>query len=366
VSSNAPHARRPPERAPSEKPRASARRGRAEESSEASPGRRAARAGAKGDPALLKELHREHAPFLWGLSYRLTGSAADADDLVQETFVRALERPPPDTTEPMRPWLARVALNLGRDLLRRRRRRRYVGPWLPSPIETGEDATLAGYEPVLAGERTTEGRYDLVESVSMAFLLALEVLTPKQRAVLLLRDVFDYSVAETASALDVSESDVKVTLHRARRALEAYDRERCIPTNELRARSRAALESLVGALATGDMRSAEKLLADSATALTDGGGEFFAARKPIVGRERVLRFYRNIGKARLPHSTFEIRTINGLPALVGIFSDRARGQPPRLVQQLVLDKEGRVRSLLSFVATAKLTAIRFPGARALR
>src|SRR6185295_12271247 len=74
--------------------------------------------------------------FLWGLCYRLTGSAADADDLVQETFVRAMERPPPRTDEPARPWLVRVATNLGRDLLRRRKRRGYVGPWLPSPIET--------------------------------------------------------------------------------------------------------------------------------------------------------------------------------------------------------------------------------------
>src|SRR5262245_56378130 len=86
-----------------------------------------------------------HRAFLWGLCYRLTGSAADAEDLVQETFVRALARPPARRDLPWRPWLVQVALNLGRDLLRRRRRRRYEGPWLPSPIET-EDLPPA-FEP---------------------------------------------------------------------------------------------------------------------------------------------------------------------------------------------------------------------------
>src|SRR5438128_12126286 len=81
-------------------------------------------------------LYEEHRRFLWGLCYRMTGSAADAEDVVQDTFVRAIEHPPGRTNEPLRPWLVKVALNLARDLLRRRRRREYVGPWLPSPIET--------------------------------------------------------------------------------------------------------------------------------------------------------------------------------------------------------------------------------------
>jgi RNA polymerase sigma-70 factor (ECF subfamily) len=155
---------------------------------------------------------QEHRGLLWHLCYRMTGIAADADDLVQETFLRAIERPPPRTDMALRPWLVRVALNLARDLLRRRRRRReYTGPWLPSPIETGEpgadaadDRVLPAFEPSLPGLGSTEGRYDLVESVTFAFLLALEALTPQQRAVLLLRDVFDYSVRETAEALAVS------------------------------------------------------------------------------------------------------------------------------------------------------------------
>ena len=167
---------------------------------------------------VTEDLFTQHQRFLWGLCYRLTGSAADADDLVQETFVRTIERPPARMKDPLRPWLVRVAMNLGRDLLRRRRRAPYKGPWLPSPIETngqdlfpreevalplGEIALPLGevappsHEVVFEGG-STEGRYELLESVSFAFLLALEVLTPQQRAVLLLRDVFDYSVRETA------------------------------------------------------------------------------------------------------------------------------------------------------------------------
>src|SRR5262249_52124466 len=111
---------------------------------------------------------------LWALCYRMTGVAADADDLVQETMLRAIEKPPPDSNE-MRPWLVRVAMNLARDHLRRRKRRAYVGPWLPSPVD--DDALEIPVEAAGA-----EGRYDLLESASLAFLLALEALSPKQRA----------------------------------------------------------------------------------------------------------------------------------------------------------------------------------------
>src|SRR5262249_13064147 len=137
----------------------------------------------------------EHRLFLWGLCYRITGSAADADDVVQDTFVRALQSSRERPDDPRR-WLTRIAVNAARDVLRRRKRRAYVGPWLPTPIETASDDVPPSHEPALHGEHTLEGRYDLLESVSLAFLQALEALTPTQRAVLLLCDVFDYSAAE--------------------------------------------------------------------------------------------------------------------------------------------------------------------------
>jgi RNA polymerase sigma factor (sigma-70 family) len=314
--------------------------------------------GAAALPAGLAEAFEEHRRLLWGLGYRLTGCAADADDVVQETFLRAVERPPPDTSAPWRPWLVRVAVNLGRDVLRRRRRRRYAGPWLPSPIETEDAETLGAIEATLSTGETTEGRYDLLESVSYAFLLALEALTPRQRAVLLLRDVFDYGGRETADALDTTEGAVKVTLHRARKAMAAYDRDRSRPTAALRERTRRALADMMAALVQGDSRRVEALLAADVRALNDGGGEFVAARKPIVGRERVTRFYEHVARGGAAGARIEVRIVNGLPALVVQDPHPRRGVAPVSVTRIDLDADGRVGGVHSIVATRKLTAIR--------
>lgn len=305
----------------------------------------------------LSDVFAADRRFLWGLCYRLTGCAADADDLVQETFVRAMERPPARTREPWRPWLVKVALNLGRDLLRRRRRRHYVGPWLPSPIDTGDEVSLPAVEPSIDGVMTTEGRYDLLESVSFAFLLALEALTPLQRAVLLLRDVFDYSVAECADALAVSQANVKTTHHRARRAMEAYDRQRCIPRRDLQERTRSTLERFMSALASDDVPAVEAMLAESVRAYSDGGGEFYAARVPVVGRAKVARFFGNISRRRGPLAGAAFRMLNGLPALVVEFMHETTGEARWFVTRLDIDLDGRITALHSVLASRKLTAV---------
>ena len=305
----------------------------------------------------LHDVFEDHRRFLWGLCYRLTGSAADADDLVQETFVRALERPPRDTTLSWRPWLVRVALNLGRDALRRRRRQSYVGPWLPTPIETADEASPPSVEPVLVGTVTTEGRYDLLESVSFAFLLALEALTPLQRAVLLLRDVFDYTVAECAGALAVTAANVKTTHHRARRAMQRYDAARCVPTVVRQDATREALTRFMLAIAQGDVPAVEALLSESVRALSDGGGEFVAARVPIVGRARVARFYCNIAARHATAERVELRMVNGLPAAVVSLRRGLRRTPERFVLRADVDALGRIIALHSVLARAKLAAI---------
>src|SRR5262249_37000409 len=121
-----------------------------------------AREGMSLNTEVLTRWFEQHRSFLWGLSYRMTGSAADADDVVQETFVRAWKHAPDGLDDP-RGWLMRVAINAGRDVLRRRKRRGYVGPWLPTPIATGED--VSSLEPVADGP-TLEGQYGLTESAS--------------------------------------------------------------------------------------------------------------------------------------------------------------------------------------------------------
>ena len=310
--------------------------------------------------AFHTDAFKAHERFLWGLAYRMTGCAADADDVVQETFVRALEHVPSGDGASWRPWLVRVAMNLSRDLLRRRKRRSYVGPWLPGPIETGDEEALPAYEPVVDGHFTTEGRYDLLESVSFAFLLALEALTPRQRAVLLLMDVFDYTVQETAEALEMSASNVKVTHHRARHALSAYDRDRRPPTRKLQEQTREVLGRFVAALNESDVGAVETLLAESVRSLSDGAGEFFAARVPIDGRKRVARFFWNLNQRRAPGSVFEVQMLNGLPTIVVTFKQVHPGEPPQTVMQCDIDREGRITRIYAVLATRKLTAVHLP------
>jgi RNA polymerase sigma factor (sigma-70 family) len=303
--------------------------------------------GAVPDPAsALAGAFDEHRGFLWSLSYRLTGNAADADDIVQETFVRALTRPPADRERPWRPWLVQVASNIGRDLLRRRRRRRYDGPWLPSPVE----AEPPSHEP------TPAARYDLVESVSFAFLLALEALTPMQRAALVLRDVFDYSVRETAEALAVSEANVKTTHLRARRAMAAYEAARRPSTPERRARTRAALERFLGCVAAGDVAGVEAMLADDVRAISDAGGEFHSNRVPVIGRKKVAALFLGVarGVGRLVRA--EVRTLNGVAAFVGEREPRA-GYAPKWVVQAELDDHGRIVRLYTVLASGKLGGV---------
>ena len=300
------------------------------------------------------ELLEPHRRYLWGLCYRLTGSSADADDLVQDTFERALSRPPADQTRDLRPWLTKVALNLGRDALRRRRSRAYVGPWLPAPIETGDEPPSA--EARLADGESTAGRYALMESVSMAFLVALEVLSPKQRAVLLLRDVFDHTGAEAAGALDLTVTDVKVTLHRARNKLAGYDAHRRPPSAELTARTQDVLGRLIFALGTQDRGAVDAVLAEETAAFSDGGSEFLSARRVIYGRDRVARFLLSLAAKRAP-TAVEWRTINGLPALILGYQPEQPRLAPKAVLACSLDASDQIIATYAVMATDKLIAL---------
>jgi RNA polymerase sigma-70 factor, ECF subfamily len=304
----------------------------------------------------IEDVFQAHERFLWGVCYRMTGNAADADDLVQETFIRAMKSPPARTDEPWRPWLVRVAINLSRDLLRRRKRQAYEGEWLPSPIETEPPA----FDPPDESGNPA-ARYDLLESVSYAFLLALEALTPTQRAVLLLRDVFDYSVSETAQALAMSEANVKTTLHRARKAIQEYDRARRPITRSLQEQAHRMLENFLSCLFNHDVAGAEALLAENVRHVSDGGGEFYASKVPIVGRDRVLLFNTRliqIAQANAFDVRFEWRVLNALPALVFEVPNITAGFASRTVLLCHLDTKGHIDQLHSVLASRKLTAVR--------
>ena len=308
----------------------------------------------------LPEVVRENQRFLWGLCYRLTGCAADADELVQETFARAVAHPPARPDEPWRPWLVRVAVNLGRDLLRRRRRQAYDGPWLPSPVETDERGIIgeAPDESSQSGEMPADARYGLLESVTFAFLIALEALSPLQRAALVLRDVLGYSAEETGRTLGLSPGHVRITHLRARRALAAHDRARRPPA-ALAAETREALVAFVRALGRGDVAAVESLMAESVRLTSDAGGEFAAARLPILGRNRVARFYLGLLAKLGPAGPSALHTLNGLPALVGQMARAASPWAPRFVVRCDLDDHGHIVEIHSVQARRKLTAVPF-------
>lgn len=307
--------------------------------------------------AISAQTFDEHKRLLWGMCYRMTGSTADADDIVQDTFVRVLEKPPTDTESPLRPWLVKVAMNLSRDQLRRRRRREYFGPWLPSPVLTeGDDGFVLDHRAVT--ESTPMTRYDLMESVSMAFLLALEALTPAQRAVLLLREVFDYSTNETAEALGMSEANIKVTLHRARRTIDSYDKNRVSNFSQRTGELRDILQRFLSLLNAGDVQGLKKMLAADVVLVSDGGGEVNALAEPMYGREKVLRLIERLYDANREVTSTSLRNVNGEPAML---IDRSRVRPGHasfFTMHCELDQSSHIRRFNFVFAPSKLAALK--------
>jgi RNA polymerase sigma-70 factor (ECF subfamily) len=289
-------------------------------------------------------LFSRHRRRLWGLAYRMTGSVEDADDVVQEAFARLLERRP-HAHEDAPFWLVRVTTNLSVDALRRRKRRSYAGPWLPAPVEVVEEPDPGTH-------------YDMRETATLAFLIALEVLGPRQRAVLLLRDALGTSVDDTARILGMSPVNVRVTHSRARRAMAAYDASRVILTPERVLRYRTALEGFLSALFSQDLAAAERWLADEVSTSTDSAGAYSALDKTLRGRARVARFYLQAARNRqVAEPSFEIKVLNGLPSAVIKLARPVRRQAPLSVLSLTLDASGRISNLVSVLAPRKLVAL---------
>ena len=297
---------------------------------------------------------------IWGLCYRMTGVAADADDLVQEAFARAVEAGTPMRGADLERWLVRVATNLSIDCLRRRKRRRYAGPWLPSPVESAADE---GDDAV--GDDSAEARLERAEEVSYALLVALEALSPRARAALLLIDVFDRSAGEVAAILGTSEGNVRVLHHRARRTLAAYD-VASATSAAVRAHQREALQRLMLCMMQQDAAGMERLLANDVRSITDAGGRYTALREPLAGKRAVIRFHLETARRRMPISTTELRTINGTAALVVVTRPLRPQMAPRLVLRCEVDEAGRIREIHTVLAPDKLTAVRFGDAPSVR
>jgi RNA polymerase sigma-70 factor (ECF subfamily) len=314
-----------------------------------------AKGGSRGSTDPLEALFAGQRQRLWGLAYRMTGCAEDAEDVVQEAFARLLERVPARESDDLAFWLVRVTTNLAVDALRRRKRQAYSGPWLPAPVDVRDEE---GLEARASDEPDAAVRYDRRESATLAFLISLEALGPRQRAVLLLRDVVGASSRESAAILELSEANVRVIHTRARRAMGTYDRRRCVPTPELRERHRAALEGFLAALLSQDVRAAEAWLAESARTVTDAAGEYTALATPLVGRARVARFYLQATRNRqVAEPRVEIRELNGLPVAVIALGRPQRRQAPLTVLGLELDADGRIVCVFTVLAKRKLAAL---------
>ncbi|WP_280179925.1 RNA polymerase sigma factor SigJ [Nocardia cyriacigeorgica] len=273
----------------------------------------------------------EHRPRLFGLAYRLLGSATDAQDIVQSAYLSWHDA---DWVETPGAWLSKVVTNLCLNQLTsaRARRETYPGPWLPEPVltETG----------VLGPLETVEQR----ESVSMAFMLLLEQLTPTERAVFVLRAAFDHSHAEIAGILDIDAAHSRQLYHRARAHLA--DRRKRFAADD--PRHRRIVTEFLAAATSGDATSLHRLLADDVVAWTDGGGAI-AARRPILGRDRVLRYL--LGMSRRPETsrvTLDTAMVNGEPSILAFDNDR-------LAAVIAIElTDSRIVAVRMIVAEAKL------------
>lgn len=235
---------------------------------------------------------------LVGLAYRITGCRLDAEDIVQEAWLRA-QRADVGTVERPAAWLTTVVSRLALDELRSARRRRedYVGPWLPDPIRTDADT-----DPAVAVE--------LAESLTFGFLLLLEALDPVERVVFLLADVFDTPYDEIAAAVDRSPGACRQVASRARRRVREGRVRRDPPADAER-----VAHDLLMAMAAGDVDTVVSLLSDDVELISDGGASVRAARRPVVGPTRVARFLVNITR-RYALLSVEATTINGEPGVV--------------------------------------------------
>jgi RNA polymerase sigma-70 factor (TIGR02957 family) len=247
------------------------------------------------DPATVSFL--AHRNLLFTVAYEMLGSAADAEDALQETWLRwaGVDL---GTVHDQRAYLVRITTRQALSRLRTlgRRKETYVGPWLPEPLLTSPDVA----EDV-----------ELADSVSMAMLLVLETLTPAERAVFVLREVFDVAYDEVAAAVGKSPAAVRQIAHRARAHVAARRPSAVVSPAE----TRDALEAFQRAVETGDLQGLLDILAPGVIALSDGGGVVQALPAPVVGARRVARLLAGLGRRAVPIS-LQAAQVNGYPALI--------------------------------------------------
>ncbi|MFD7401941.1 RNA polymerase sigma-70 factor [Streptomyces sp. NPDC059866] len=236
-------------------------------------------------------------PQLFGIAYRILGSAVEAEDIVQEAWLRWQNTDRTDVLEPaafLTTVTARLAINFAQSA--RVRRESYIGPWLPEPIDTTED-------PQLGAERA--------EALELAVLFLLEKLNPVERAAYVLREAFDYPYKQVADILETSEANTRQLVSRARKHLASERRERVSPVDHKR-----LLEVFLAAAQTGNLAALEDVLAADVVSWSDGGGVRGASKIPVVGRPRVSKYLAAFAPRFWPQADIRWVEANGRPAVL--------------------------------------------------
>lgn len=271
----------------------------------------------KGNQA---EEFEHYRTLLFSIAYRMTGSASDAEDLVQEAYLRYQASDHSEIVS-LKAYLTTILTRLALDYLKSARvaREQYIGTWLPEPILTSQD----GGFPLADLEQQ--------ETLSLAFLRLLESLSPPERAVFLLHEIFDYPFSEIGEMLSKSPTNCRQIFHRARQALQDQ-RTRFEPEPQ---RQRQLLLSFLSASQAGDMAALTNLLAEDAISWADSGGKVKANFKPLYGKLNIARFWLSVTRKGEQPVTWTQGEINGNPALLYWAEDNLFG-----VLSLTLSDEG--------------------------
>jgi RNA polymerase sigma-70 factor, ECF subfamily len=283
------------------------------------------------------DVFNEHRSLLFGIAYRMLGSRSDAEDIVQEAYIR-WQNASVDEVKSPKSYLSTIVTRLAIDHLRSARvqREEYVGPWLPEPILTGEQS-----DPMTMSE--------LSESLSFAFLVLLETLSETERAAFLLHEVFDYEYSDISQMIGKSEAACRQLVHRAKDRVSMRPR-RFEPSTEI---SRQIAGQFLEAAQNGNIDRLMSMLAPDVRLVADGGGKVAAAKKPVEGAEAVARLIDGLMKKFVPAgATLGVTEANGQTALIISVGDT-------VISMSVLEiKEGLIQTIYSIANPEKLAGVR--------
>ncbi|ADU29537.1 RNA polymerase sigma-70 factor [Evansella cellulosilytica] len=247
------------------------------------------------------EEYKKLQPLLFSIGYRLLGSVKDAEDAVQEVFLRGYEMDG-DGVENKKAYLCKMMTNRCLDIIKsaQYKREQYIGPWLPEPLVTGEGGDMDPAEMLIEKE-----------GLSISYLRMMENLVPHERAVLLLREAFRFSYAEIASFVDKREDYCRQLYRRAKKKLSAVEKESLDFE-----RNKTMVQRFISAFQSENIEELLGLLSEEVTLYSDGGGKVKAAVRPIISRNRVLSFIKGVMNQTTEKVSVFIREVNYQPAIV--------------------------------------------------